>query len=452
MTSSSSSSHSHMLMAQWSERLLPAMGVWVFFMSFAGQGVRNVVGWIPFGVLALLSSALFALMFSMAGREMTWRRIPTTVFAFVAWCCLSILWSTYPVESMVASFLMLLTTLIGVMMAIAFPLRQLLGILTMSLQWMLGVSLALELFVEVIWKEPLAPLYMRDWETIPPSYYWIHSHLFEGGPIQGVFANRNPLAFAALLALMCFLMQFWLSIRSSVSTVVWSSIAIAILALTRSATVFLCALSCLVVFLMVRYLRGIPREKRSAMSYRLFMLSIFGSVGLVALADTIFIFMGRSTDLTGRGVIWERLLALWVEKPLLGWGWIMYWPPWMPMFKTLVVRPDGTPTMQAHNAFIEALFQTGAIGALLLLVAVIWVGYWILKAAIRSSPLDASAVWAALLGTALIVQSLTESRLLSEGNWVLFVAFATWLSIHGYRTRIAESILSRHEVSKMPTR
>lgn len=316
----SSSSRTHALMAQWSHRLLPAMGVWVFFMSFAGQGVRNVIGWIPFGVLALVSSAVFTVMFSFAGREITWRRIPTTVFAFVAWCCLSVLWSTYPVESIVASLLMVLTTVIGVMMAIAFPMRQLLGILTLSLQWMLGVSLALELFVELFWKEPLAPLYMRNWETIPPSYYWIHGQLFEGGPIQGVFANRNPLGFGALLALICFLMQYWLSIRSRASTVVWSAVALTILALTRSATVFLCALSCLVVFVMVRYLRGIPREKRSEVSYRLFMVSIFGSVGLVALADSIFIFMGRSTDLTGRGVIWERLLSLWAQKPVLGWA------------------------------------------------------------------------------------------------------------------------------------
>lgn len=433
------------------ESALSAMGVWVFFISFAGQGVRNVIGWIPFGVLALASTAFFVFLFFRSGREITWRRVPTTILLFVAWCCISVVWSTYRLETIVASLLMLVTTLGGILLAIAFPLRQLLGILTRSLQWMLLLSLVLELFVAFVWREPFAPLYMRNWEHIPPSYYWVHGLIFEGGPVQGVFANRNPMGFGALLGLICFLMQYWMEIRSLRSTLLWTALSIFFLLETRSATVSLCLLSCAVVFVAIAYLRRVPRVDRAAVSYRLMMLAVFGGVAACALADSIFTFMGRSTDLTGRGVIWERLLVLWAQKPVLGWGWIMYWPPWIPMFRTLVVRPDGTPTMQAHNALIEALFQTGAIGALLLFVAMAWVGFWMLKAGIRSSALDCSAVWGAVLLTALLVQSLTESRLLSEGNWVLFVALATWLTVHGYRTRIAESLLSRREVEKMPT-
>ncbi|WP_257210756.1 hypothetical protein [Actinomyces ruminis] len=36
----------------------------------------------------------------------------------------------------------------------------------------------------------------------------------------------------------------------------------------------------------------------------------------------------------------------------------------------------------------------------------------------------------ALLMTALTVQSFTESRLLSEGNWVVICALGTWLGLH----------------------
>lgn len=443
---------SHTPNAAWAHRLLPALGVWVFYVSFAGQGVRNIIGWIPFGVLAAVSMVVFAIVFRLTGREVTLRRTPTTVSGFVLWCCLSVMWSAYRPETLVAAALMVATTAMGVLMAIAFPLRQLLGILTVSLQWMLALSLGLELFVELIWREPLAPVYMWNWDHIPPSYYWIHGLLFEGGPIQGVFANRNPLGFGALLGLICFVMQWWLGIRSHVSAAAWSGLALLILALTRSATVALCAGSCVVVFLAIRYLRGIPRERRSLVSFRLLMAGVFGGVGAFAVADSIFTFLGRSTDLTGRGIIWERLLLLWEMKPILGWGWIMYWPPWIPMFRYLVVRPDGTPTMQAHNAYIEALFQTGVIGAVLLVICVLWSAYWMLKAALRASALDRSAVWAAVLLVALLVQSLSESRLLSEGNWVLFVAFATWLTVHGYRTRIAESLISRREVERTPTR
>lgn len=162
------------LYSAWVQRLLPGLGVWAFYISFAGQGVRNVIGWLPFAVLALVSLVVTAVAFFASGRQLSWRRVPSTITLFVAWCCLSLLWSFYRVETAVASLLMVLTTFIGILLAIAFPLRQLLGILTVSLQWMLGLSLAIELFVELIWKEPLAPLYMWNWETIPPSYYWIH--------------------------------------------------------------------------------------------------------------------------------------------------------------------------------------------------------------------------------------------------------------------------------------
>ena len=105
------------------------------------------------------------------------------------------------------------------------------------------------------------------------------------------------------------------------------------------------------------------------------------------------------------------------------------WPPWLPLFKNLVVRPDGTPTMQAHNAYIEALFQTGIVGLMLLAFAVLWVMIRIFRVALRDLESDLIPVLAAVLMLAMFVQSFTESRLLTEGNWVLFVAFATWLKV-----------------------
>ena len=145
--------------------------------------------------------------------------------------------------------------------------------------------------------------------------------------------------------------------------------------------------------------------------------------------DQVTILLGRSSDMTGRGVIWQKLLELWQQHPFLGWGWVVLWPPWLPLFKNLVVRPDGTPTMQAHNAYIEALFQTGIVGLMLLAFAVLWVMIRIFRVALRDLETDLVPTLAAVLMLAMFVQSFTESRLLTEGNWVLFVAFATWLKV-----------------------
>ena len=170
------------------------------------------------------------------------------------------------------------------------------------------------------------------------------------------------------------------------------------------------------------------RERRF---YARAALTAAGSFVLVAilLHEQLTQVLGRSSDLTGRGVIWEKLLQLWTVHPFEGWGWLVIWPPWIPLFRGLVVRPDGTPTMQAHNSYIEALFQTGLIGLTLLAFAVLWVALRIFRVALRSVDRDLMPMLAAALMTAMFVQSFTESRLLTEGNWVLFVAFAPWLKV-----------------------
>ena len=119
--------------------------------------------------------------------------------------------------------------------------------------------------------------------------------------------------------------------------------------------------------------------------------------------------LGRSSDLSGRWEIWTRVMGLWEQHTILGWGWIMYWPPWMPLFRTLVVRPDGTPTMSAHNAYVEALFQTGVVGGAIIAVLVVTVVYRSFRLATDHLDFDASVLLPALLMTALVVQSFTES-------------------------------------------
>ena len=44
-------------------RFLPVLGTWAFFLTFAGQGVRNVVGWWAFGLIAALSEVALLLVF-----------------------------------------------------------------------------------------------------------------------------------------------------------------------------------------------------------------------------------------------------------------------------------------------------------------------------------------------------------------------------------------------------
>ena len=52
----------------------------------------------------------------------------------------------------------------------------------------------------------------------------------------------------------------------------------------------------------------------------------------VGLHSQVTAALGRSTDMSGRWEIWQRVLELWEDHTILGWGWIMYWVPWLPVF------------------------------------------------------------------------------------------------------------------------
>lgn len=396
--------------------LMPALGTWGFIVTFSGQGLRNLVGWWAFGVIAAISGLMLFAVFVREGHRVPWRALPPIASAYTVLCMLSVIWSHYPRETILAGLLMLATTASGVLLACGLSLRQLTDALSRALEATLVLSFLLELYVALVLQHPLIPAYMRDWTEVPPSYIWVEGNIFRGGPIQGIVGNRNPLAFIALLTLICVAVR-WRDNRLRLPNfIVWSALSVLTLFLTGSATVIVAAVVSLVVMLFLWLLRHVPIALRTTV---IVVASTLG-VGLVAVAigwhSQLTALLGRSSDMTGRWEIWMKVLALWEQHTFLGWGWIMYWVPWIPMFGTLVIRPDGTPTLSAHNAYIEALFQTGVVGAALIVVLVLTLTFRSFRLAVHYLDSDASVLLPALLMTAMVVQSMTESRLLSEGN------------------------------------
>jgi exopolysaccharide production protein ExoQ len=137
---------------------------------------------------------------------------------------------------------------------------------------------------------------------------------------------------------------------------------------------------------------------------------------------------GRSGDLTGRTDIWAAVLDLGVQHPVVGWGWVSYWIPFAQPFTDLAER-NGVVYLQAHDAYLDVWFQLGWIGlALFALVVVgVVVRAWSWATDRRVLGLGVEAPWSALdllpvlLLAALLVHGLTESRLIVEWGWALFV-------------------------------
>ncbi len=416
------------------ERGLSLTIVALFFYGFAGQGFRYSLGMVGSSVLMVVLFCAFIMFFHLSGRVVTLRRLPTLVWAYVLWCCLSIFWSMYPSTTVTSMIVTVGAAIIGTGIGIALPLNRLIDLLICSFKWIIGVSYALELFVAVMLREKLAPPIMWDWPEVPELYYWVNNALFEGGVIQGFMGNRNPFSFVALLLLIC-LIGRWLSCRSdTLSTLIWVALAVLTLALTKSATTTMASAAVLAVAAALGLVRATPASRRQIMVLILAVIAAIAIVAAFAARPFVTKVLGRSSDMTGRGEIWQTILPMWAEHPVLGWGWTIGWPADREPFKNLIPRADGTPTTQAHNAYIEALFQTGIVGLVLVVGIVVLILARSLWHALSHFDEDLMSIVPFVLMTALVVQSISESRLLFEGNWILLVALATWAKLRSGRS------------------
>lgn len=412
----------------WSDQVLRLSTIIVLFFGFAGQGVRNIVGYYGSGIVMGVIFLVFFLAYLSSEHTLRRRRYTVAPLLFVLVCTLSVTWSFYPVRSALNAAVSIGATLTALCIEASYGLEEIVDLLITTFKSVLIVSLILEAFVSLVLRERLAPLTMRDWEEVPEFYYWVDNNLFLGGPIKGFVGNRNPLAFIALLLIICLCVRWVQRRNDTIMTLMWVGAGVATLALTRSSTVIViiaAAFAVAIAFIAISY---IPYRYRarviSAHTLVALLLALLGLIFRVQLTDLL----GRSPDMSGRGDIWRTLLPLIEQRPILGWGWTLGWPTDIEMFATLVVRFDGTPTTQAHNAYIEALFQTGFIGMgiIVVAVAVTFYGSFVLASrALERKPIDCAP---ALLMTALFIQSFVESRLLSEGNWLLFVIVSAWVA------------------------
>ena len=403
----------------------------MFFVGFAGKGIRGIFGDIGSLVPMLILLVAFVVLFRSSGRSLLLRRLPTTISVFVAWCALTCAWSVDPLLSAQYWVLQVSLTLVAIAVAVALDLRSLVESLILSFQWIVGSSFVLEAAVAIMGRGPLAPPTMWGRGLLPASSYWVDGLLFKGGPIQGFPGNRNPLAFVALLLAVCLILRYMQTRNAPASTLAWLGACGAVLALTQSATVSLSAGACLVVIV------GLVIQRRVPVRMRLRVVGVFAGIG-VAVAICAFFArhwiadsFGRSPDMSGRSVIWHAVVPLIGENPIGGWGWFIGWPTQIEPFASLVIRPDGTPTNQAHNVYVEAALTTGIVGALIITGAILWTLYRVVRVAVVHIDDNLWDVIPAVLMIAMFIQSFTESRLLFEGNWMLFVMIATWVKVRG---------------------
>ena len=395
----------------------------VLFTVMAGDAVRYSISMLGYAIFALALSVVMGALFFRLKPWKTLKQVPWPLAAMLALMLVGSIWSNYQLVTLGVAVLQIIQSAFAIMLAAAFSWREIQRILANTIRFILGASIVFELYAAVIVRGPVAPIFKLYSGDKPPAldYYWSQGNLLKGERVQGIVGNANILAYIAMIGLILFAIEFttrsvnrWLAAASAVVALgaivdAWSmTINFALGAVLLAATVSIAA-------------EGKDKVTRHRY-YRVALWSVgIGALGVLAFRAQIFGLMGKSADMTGRTYIWKKVLELIDQRPLQGWGWISYWLPTVKPYKDLIWL-HGVPYLQAHNAFLDVWMQLGIFGLGLFvgLLAYTFVALW--RLAVRhTSPLY---LWPILVFVGIVVQNLTESRMLIEIGWMLLVLFA----------------------------
>lgn len=394
----------------------------VFVLS-AGDAVRYSVGWWGWGAcLAIFFITSMVLLLRNQPLQ-TLRQVPWPLAALLGWMALSTIWSAYPQFTLLGTLAQVLTSLFAVALANLFSWRHLLRIFGNVMRFIIATSLIFEAYVSIVIQEPLAPIFKNFSGSEPPAYayFWSQANLFTGERIQGIVGNSNLLAYVAMIGLVVFSVEyaiFAINRKLAVASIVAAMLCVA---LTKSASIGFAISAVLVAAVVSIAAEGKDRETRHRY-YRL-ALSAAGAAAFMVFVyrKEVFDFLGKSSNASGRGEIWHKVFGLWEQRPVTGWGWISYWVPGVKPFEGLVTI-DRVPQYHAHNAYLDIAMQIGLIGLILFLILLTFMFIKLWRLAVRHT--SALYLWPILIFVGLLVQNITESRLLVEIGWVLLVLFA----------------------------
>ncbi|GAA3735626.1 hypothetical protein GCM10022239_09570 [Leifsonia bigeumensis] len=418
----------------------------VLFTLLAGDAWRLALGWWFFGALTIALTLVAAWLLWLQRARWGVGGMPLPLLTFLALAMASIFWSHYPGATALGLFTTWIIVINAVALAVTFTWAELLRGLGLVLRFVLGVSLLFELFVSGVLRDRLLPFFgqpgvdYESYDRIPGMLMWSRNELFDvfgDGRIQGIVGNANSLGFLALLAVIVFSIQLASSRRQpgAVSRrwgTVWLVLAAATILMTKSATVTLAVVGVAAVLVIALMVRRARTARGRLVVYGASVVAVAASVtAFIVFRAELLELLGKSADLTGRLGIWAKVIDLAQQRPAFGWGWVSYWVPWADPFDDLVFR-SGVRQLQAHNTWLDVAFQLGLVG---LIVFAALVGAALVKAwqhavdrpqKAPDAPQRYSAITLLplLLLVALVVQSLAESRLITEYGLAFLVIVA----------------------------
>jgi O-antigen ligase len=187
------------------------------------------------------------------------------------------------------------------------------------------------------------------------------------GAMRGVFAQKNSLGLAMLLAVSCYVYQLIDNPKSVIGPMARLVLLLFCIVLSRSATSLVIAV--LVMAVGAVFWSAGDWRRRVIVLYALAVG--FCLITLLALVDTgqLLGYLERDASFTGRLPLWDASLQAALQRPWLGYGYSGFWNQDSPMVQYIWAAIDWQAP-SAHNGYLDIMLQIGLVG--LVLYAWVW--------------------------------------------------------------------------------
>jgi exopolysaccharide production protein ExoQ len=284
-----------------------------------------------------------------------------------------------------------------------------------------------EILIFAAWALGIAAIGSTIFALMIPSY-GIGTGEYQGLWI-GAFAQKNELGMMMSVGFLVYLLLLW---HDRSHRMIWFSFAaLSLFLVLRADSMTSFAVCCALPYLLWVSTKTLVKKQRVWIRLLYFALpiSVLAS-GLALQFDRVVEAMGRSSDLTGRTILWGVVVSKAIlDKPYLGYGYEAFWRGYESTAGE-IWNELGLYQYYSHNGFLEILLGLGLLGLVAMLVAFVFFFKNALQSLQKQKGLNAVWPWALILY--LLLSNLAEGNLMKSNNlpWLLYMITVLSLSIN----------------------
>jgi exopolysaccharide production protein ExoQ len=260
---------------------------------------------------------------------------------------------------------------------------------------------------------------------------------FNEGKWNGIYRQKNILGRHMSLGVLVGVIAFTLAKMRSLKIIIFVAVLfqLFILFMSQSATSLLSLIVILVGWWgFSKWARLNTLAPTMAVSFGVagvFIFVLAVAVGPV-LIESVLLSFGKTPDLTGRTLIWYGVIKAIFERPLLGYGYDVFWDPINGLgfsYSGVLLNWDAP---HAHNGLLELALNTGLIGVILF--AGNFISYVKRSIMLFMNPTETGQSIFFIVAMLFVALNITEVTILKDNTifWTIYIysAFRSSLGIY----------------------